>query len=225
MPPEIQDRDADVWEPLIAVADAVGGDWPERAREAAVALVAESKDREPSLGMRLLADVRTAFGDADEMTSKAILAALHAMEEAPWKDIKGKPLDERGLANRLRQYGVKSKVIRIGNATPRGYTRADLYDAWVRYLPPIAAKSATGATSATSVENAYRKCCGCDPGCCGCCATRCGWSPEKRQQYQQCCGCCGCCGPSGERRRRHPLLVALRPLRPAQPDGRAARSL
>ena len=152
LPPEIQDRDADVWEPLIAVADAVGGDWPVRARAAAVALVAESKDREPSLGMRLLADVRAAFGSADEMTSKAILTALHAMEEAPWKDIKGKPLDERGLANRLRQYGVKSKVIRIGTATPRGYTRADLHDAWMRYLPPIAARSATSATSATSVE-------------------------------------------------------------------------
>ena len=27
MPPEIQDRDADVWEPLLAVADFVGGDW------------------------------------------------------------------------------------------------------------------------------------------------------------------------------------------------------
>ena len=54
------------------------------------------------------------------MTSKAILAALHAMEEAPWKDIRGKPLDERGLANRLRQYGVKSKVIRIGTPRPKG---------------------------------------------------------------------------------------------------------
>jgi hypothetical protein len=34
MPPEIQDRDADNWEALIAVADAIGGDWPCRAREA-----------------------------------------------------------------------------------------------------------------------------------------------------------------------------------------------
>ena len=33
-------------------------DWPRRARDAAVALVAEAKDREPSLGMRLLTDLR-----------------------------------------------------------------------------------------------------------------------------------------------------------------------
>src|SRR5262249_47205484 len=43
LPPEIQDRDADIWESLVAVADAVGGDWPTRARDAAVALVAETK--------------------------------------------------------------------------------------------------------------------------------------------------------------------------------------
>ena len=42
IPPSINDRDADVWEPLLAVADAAGGDWPQRARVAAVALVADS---------------------------------------------------------------------------------------------------------------------------------------------------------------------------------------
>jgi Protein of unknown function (DUF3631) len=62
LPPEIQDRDADVWESLIAVADAVGGEWPARARAAAIALVAESKERDPTLGVRLLADLRTIFG-------------------------------------------------------------------------------------------------------------------------------------------------------------------
>jgi hypothetical protein len=138
LPAEIQDRDADVWEPLIAIADAVGGDWPERARVAAVALVAESKEGEPSLGIRLLADLRLVFGEADEMASKAIVSALCALEEGPWGDLKGKALDERGLAYRLRQYEVKSKTIRIGEATPKGYRRADLHDAWARYLPPLA---------------------------------------------------------------------------------------
>jgi hypothetical protein len=48
MPEGIQDRDADVWEPLLAVADLVGGAWPVRAREAAKVLVAASKETEPS---------------------------------------------------------------------------------------------------------------------------------------------------------------------------------
>jgi len=102
LPAEIQDRAADCWEPLIAVADAAGGSWPARARSAALALVAERSDAEPSLGIRLLSDLRSVFGDQDELTSKAILAALHALPESPWADIKGKPLDERGLAHRLR---------------------------------------------------------------------------------------------------------------------------
>ena len=42
LPDTITDRNADVWEPLIAIADAAGGDWPSRARVAAVALVAQS---------------------------------------------------------------------------------------------------------------------------------------------------------------------------------------
>lgn len=148
MPPEIQDRDADVWEPLIAVADAVGGQWPSRARVAAVALVAESKEGEPSLGVRLLADLQTIFDGQQEMSSKAILGRLSELPKSPWGDLHGKPLDERGLAKRLRAYGVKSKTIRTNSGTPRGYSRADLEDQWRRYLPPPSpAKSATSATS------------------------------------------------------------------------------
>src|SRR5262245_56250351 len=53
LPPAIQDRDADIWESLVAVADAIGGDWPTRARDAAIALLAEAKERDPTLGVRL----------------------------------------------------------------------------------------------------------------------------------------------------------------------------
>ena len=63
MPPGIEDRNADVWEALFAVADAAGGDWPKKAREAAVALIAAGREQEPSLGIRLLADLRTVFGE------------------------------------------------------------------------------------------------------------------------------------------------------------------
>jgi hypothetical protein len=157
LPPEIQDRDADVWEALIVVADLAGGTWPARARAAAVVLVAEAKDTELSLGVRLLADLRTVFGSADELPSKIILNALHGIEEAPWTNLKGKPLDERGLAHRLRQYGIKSRTIRVGagpTGTLKGYTRTDFIDAWERYLPGASpARSVTSVTSVTSSEN------------------------------------------------------------------------
>jgi hypothetical protein len=153
LPPSITDRDADVWEPLLAVADMVGGDWPRRSRDAAVALVAAGKDAEPSLGVRLLSDLRVVFGDMDQMPTTAILTALNDMKEAPWGDFRGKPLDDRGLANRLRSYGIRSTSIRVGSTTPKGYRREDLFDAWQRYLPPSPDRSATSATSATAADH------------------------------------------------------------------------
>jgi hypothetical protein len=112
--------------------------------------VAASREAEPSLGVRLLADLRAAFADAAFMSTGQILAALHAMEEAPWGDLNGKPLDARGLSRRLRQYGIKPEVVRVGQATPRGYRRAMLEDQWSRYLRPAAATTATSATPTTS---------------------------------------------------------------------------
>jgi hypothetical protein len=151
LPEQIVDRNADVWEPLVAVADVIGGDWPVRARDAAVALVSEVRDAEPSLGIRLLLDLKQVFAEADEVASKQLLQRLHSLEESPWSDLKGKPLDERGLAYRLRQYGVKPRTIRVGSTTPRGYVKADLLDLWARYTP------ATSATSATSKTNKLLK--------------------------------------------------------------------
>jgi hypothetical protein len=154
MPPGIEDRDADIWEPLLAIADAAGGAWGEQARRAAVTLVAVSRDAEHSLGIRLLADLRLVFGKADSMFSKDILFALVALEEAPWGDLKGKPLDERGLSRRLGQYGIKPKKVRQGNVSKQGYTRSDLHDTWIRYLParPQADKSGTSGTPGTTQQ-------------------------------------------------------------------------
>lgn len=150
MPAQVTDRDADIWEALIAVAEVAGGDWPQRARAAAVALVAESKGTTPSLGVRLLADLRKVFGDTDHLSTDAIIKALCGLDEAPWGDIRGRPIDARGIANRLGTYGIKAKTLRIGDHTLRGYSRADLWDSWQRYLvgaTPMG--SATSATDAT----------------------------------------------------------------------------
>ena len=137
MPPGIEDRDADVWEPLLAIADAVGGDWPERARRAAVALVGAARDAEPSLGIKLLADLKTVFGTStlDALPTATILSRLIDLPESPWCDLKGKPINDRTLARRLRQYGVKSKKLRVGDTTAMGYAQEDLVDVWLRYLP------------------------------------------------------------------------------------------
>jgi uncharacterized protein DUF3631 len=136
---------ADCWEPLLAVADAAGGHWPDIARVAAVALVASARDANPSMGILLLEHCRTVFGDADRLPSEQLLLRLHDLPESPWGNVKGKPLDDRGLAYRLRKYEIKPKVIRFGLTTARGYLRADFEDVWPRYLPPPSPQEAQHA--------------------------------------------------------------------------------
>ena len=74
---------------MIAIADAIGGDWPERARRAALAL--SGGRREESAGIELLADIKAIFDAqagrrSDKLTSKEIVEALVAMEDRPWPE-------------------------------------------------------------------------------------------------------------------------------------------
>lgn len=140
MPPGITDRAADVWEPLLAVADHVGGHWSDRARQACVTLNAARQQRDPSLGVQLLGDCRRIFTgrNAERLTTDALLEALVALDESPWGDLRGKPIDARGLARRLRRYEVRPGDHRFDVGTRKGYLAADFHDAWTRYLPPVA---------------------------------------------------------------------------------------
>lgn len=159
MPEGIEDRDADIWEPLLAIADAAGGDWPTRARVAAVALVADSKRVSPSLGVRLLSDIRDAFGNEDAIGSAELVTRLVELEESPWGDLRGRPLEARGLARRLAEYDVTPTTIRFGTRTPKGYRREDFHDAWQRYLPDLV-NCATSATDHTPRPERCPKGCG-----------------------------------------------------------------
>ena len=137
MPSGIVDRAAEVWEPLVAVADAAGGQWPERARAAANALVAESQEEIASDGERLLVDLRgiwLAHHDPQSMFTKDILDELNKLEEAPWGAWRGGwGLDSRGLANLVRPYRIGSTTVRVGKEVSKGYRRDDLVDLWERY--------------------------------------------------------------------------------------------
>lgn len=137
MPARITDRPADVWEALLAVADAAGGQWPARARQAAVALEAVRSEATPSRGVQLLADVRALFAQVgtDRLASEELCRRLASLVEAPWGDLRGHPIDARGLASRIRPYGVRPHKVRIGETVLQGYLAEDFSDAWRRYLP------------------------------------------------------------------------------------------
>jgi hypothetical protein len=147
----VEDRAADCWEPLVAVADLAGGRWPELARTACKKMTAAAADAEGSFAERLLADLRVVFGDAPTLWTATIIERLAALDEAPWADYYGQRVTDRAIAKLLRPYGVRSRDIKgeDGKAVRKGYYREDLHDTWQRYTSP----GATSATSATAQLN------------------------------------------------------------------------
>ena len=146
LPVELDDRAADGWEPLLAIADLAGEGWPERARRAALALSTGEDREDDSLGVQLLADVQAVFEEqrADRLTSADLVAALLAREEAPWGDLRGRALDTRRLARMLRPYGVRPHNVRIGTSQAKGYALEDFADAFARYTPIYPSQALAG---------------------------------------------------------------------------------
>lgn len=152
LPNGVTDRPADVWEPLLAIAQSVGGFWPERAALACTHFVHLAAPADPPLNVLLLLDIRALFEDAgfpEVLPTSVLLKGLLAVEESPWRDLRGRALDPSALARRLRGYEVRSCNVRVGSAVVKGYRLADLHDAWSRYLPPASPDAATPATPAT----------------------------------------------------------------------------
>jgi hypothetical protein len=151
----LDDRAVDNWEALLAIADAAGNAWPERARTAAHVLSAADRGQQgDALGEQLLSDVRRVFEEngADAIPAKELLERLLAMEERPWAEAqRGRPLTPRGLGTRLGRFEISSRTVRLGSATPRCYVRADFEDAFGRYLavPPV--------TTVTAPESSVRR--------------------------------------------------------------------
>jgi hypothetical protein len=141
--PEISDRQNDIAEGLIVIADLAGGDWPSKARKSLIELF--SAKEEENVGVQLLVSCRDALGDdQDRITTKDLLEKL--IEEqtgtpwAQWWENELRNGNVRGPAARiarlLRPFGIKAEVIKLpDNSTARGYLRKDFEDAWNRYCP------------------------------------------------------------------------------------------
>src|SRR5207245_1841430 len=85
IPESLNDRAADFWEPLLAVAEAVGGVWPERARRAAVTLSGDEDLSDGSPPVLLLSDLREILTVLEErrVSSKGLTERLATLEERP----------------------------------------------------------------------------------------------------------------------------------------------
>src|SRR2546421_1614293 len=144
LPSGVFNRLADNWRPLFAVAEVVGGNWPQRCADAFAKLTtAVSKAETDGLREMLLADIQGLF-KTDRMFSRELIERLSGMTERPWPEVcRGKPITERWLARNLGVFTIHPKQLRIGEDNGRGYELADLVEAFERYLPNPPSPSVT----------------------------------------------------------------------------------
>ena len=146
MPDGVTDRSAEIWEPLLAIADTAGGHWPDTARDACRHFVLNTGPQITSLGIRMLADLRDLFTrrQTDRLPTETILAELLGLDEAPWGDLTADRLTPAACPANSAGTGSRRSRSRPTRAAPRATSptaptgrqaQTGLSDAWSRYLP------------------------------------------------------------------------------------------
>jgi len=144
VPEALDDRAAEGWDPMLAVADVAGGEWPSRSRAAAVALHGGGLETEGAGALLRRANRETFTArTAERLTTADLLGALVDREGEPWGAWWGAEF-ERGnvrgpafkLGKLLRPYGVMSRTLRVADGRGKGYEVDDFAEAFARYVPP-----------------------------------------------------------------------------------------
>jgi hypothetical protein len=142
IPGDLNDRAADIWEPLLALADLAGEHWPDLARLAAVELAASSQQSNPISS--LLLDIRVAFltSRSERIFSHILTQKLNSLSDRPWSHLtRGRPgcrsggVTEVWLAQQLRPYGIRPTTLRISGLRAKGYEKEDFRQIFGRYIP------------------------------------------------------------------------------------------
>jgi putative DNA primase/helicase len=145
IPDALDDRAGNNWEPLLAVAGVLGGDWPKRAFTASLAL--NDTDDQETVATLLLARLQEiiensnpsrtrnkAGQEIEYLESGYLVDELNEYKDMPWKDwAKGNGLSRRKFADLLRDFEIKP--LRFGHKNEYGYNLADLKAAIERYVP------------------------------------------------------------------------------------------
>jgi len=146
IPPGFHNRRRANWVPLLAIAEAAGGEWKTAAWKAARAIEAIADTFDPSIGVELLRAIKAAFKarenqalNKDRITAPGLNDVLIADETAPWATYnKGKPISQAQVKNLLKPYGIKPKTIRWDDGTedgsyPKGYLLEWFTDVFDRF--------------------------------------------------------------------------------------------
>jgi hypothetical protein len=144
IPEQLNDRQADICEPLLAIADVAKDKWPERGRHALIELCATQQE-DQDLGMKLLHDIKAIFesNETKRLATRELLQGLVDIDtDGPWPHWWEKDLEDdriKGpaskLARLLKQFHLKSTTFRQEDgSTAKGYVIEDFRVLFERYL-------------------------------------------------------------------------------------------
>jgi hypothetical protein len=141
LPDELNDRQQDACEPLLAIADMAGKEWADYARHA-LTQVLDVDEEADSLQMRCLRDCRTVIRTQEPepviVPSHWMVTSLACLEDGPWATIGNNGLSANYLSRLLGNYGIHPDqhwfVVDGENKQLRGYVVADFKDSWDRFL-------------------------------------------------------------------------------------------
>ena len=143
---------ADNRKPLFAIADVVGGTWPERARKAAK--VWADRSESASVFEETIAAIQEIFGVRDEITSKEIVEGLTQIEGGSWaewgKD--RKPITQNALARLLKPHKICPTDIGPERRRRKGYRRSQFALLFETYLPSFPADKCAAAQNPKGCE-------------------------------------------------------------------------
>jgi hypothetical protein len=132
----LRDREADIWEPLFAIASVAVPERLEELKQIAFRLSSRKArmDVDDSQGLRLLADIRTIFGGTDCKSIPSVELVNRLKKDFPshWDET----LTQNRVARLLDPFGIYPEQIWADGKNTRGYKRADFKSAFERYLPP-----------------------------------------------------------------------------------------
>ncbi|HEV2319278.1 MAG TPA: DUF3631 domain-containing protein [Verrucomicrobiae bacterium] len=132
----LNDRAADTFDPLYVIARLAGKEWEEKLHAAALALAPIAQSR--NSGTELLLDIHTIFvvtGQKKMFTRQLIERLSHEEFATASMASKYESVDELEISRRLRPYGIKPILIRIGKKVGKGYSSEDFSDVIARYVP------------------------------------------------------------------------------------------
>ena len=140
LPPGVVNRLADNWRPLFAIADLVGGGWPQRLAGEFGRLNELTDEDGQGIGVALLADIRDVFADSGEerIGSYDLSMKLAGLEGRPWAEHgrRKEVISQNEIARILKPFGIQTRNAKFDDGHVRkAYHSEDFQDAFARYLP------------------------------------------------------------------------------------------